>query len=141
MADSAPEDYNSQIIKEFRANQGHVGGMWADTPIILIHHTGRRSGIERVTPVACSPLGAGRYAVVASNGGSPTHPDWVHNLRARPRTTVEFGGETIAVVAEELEGDARAELWPKMVEWAPTIAEFEAKVTRQIPLVVFTRQD
>jgi len=141
MADSAPEDYNSQIIKEFRANEGRVGGMWADTPIILIHHTGARSDIERVTPAACSPRGDGRYAVVASNGGSPSHPGWVYNLRAHPRTTVEFGAETFAVVAEELDGAARAELWPKMVEEAPTIGEFEARVTRQIPLFVFTRQD
>ena len=58
MADSAAggaSDYNTEIIKEFRANQGRVGGMWTGTTLILIHHIGARSGIERVTPLACSP--------------------------------------------------------------------------------------
>src|SRR6516165_5495497 len=92
MTNSAPDegsDYNTKIIAEFRANQGRVGGPWAGTPMILIHHIGARSGIERVTPLACSPRGQGRYAIAASNGGSPTHPHWYHNLKANPKITVE----------------------------------------------------
>jgi deazaflavin-dependent oxidoreductase (nitroreductase family) len=59
--------------------------------MILIHHIGATSGIERVSPLACSRQGDGRLATVASNGGSPTHPDWYHNLNANPRIKVEVG--------------------------------------------------
>ena len=103
MANSAPgsvaNDYNTKIIEEFRANQGRVGGPWSGTPMIIIHHIGARSGIERTTPLACSPQGPGRYAVVASNGGSPTHPDWYHNLKANPRIKAEVGAQTFTVLA------------------------------------------
>jgi deazaflavin-dependent oxidoreductase (nitroreductase family) len=94
MANSAAggaSDYNTEIITEFRANQGYVGGMWAGTTLILIHHIGAKSGIERVTPVACSPQGGGRFAIWAANGGSPAHPNWYYNLKAHPRITVEMG--------------------------------------------------
>ena len=111
-------DYNTKIIKEFRANHGRVGGPWAGITLILIHHIGGRSGIERVTPVACSPQPGGRFAIWAANGGSPTHPNWYYNLKANPRITVEAGTQTFTVLAQELDGTARAELWPKLVaEW------------------------
>jgi deazaflavin-dependent oxidoreductase (nitroreductase family) len=134
-------DYNQQIIKEFRANGGRVGGPWQGWPLILIHHLGARSGIERVTPVACFPQDDGRFVIVASNGGSPTHPDWYHNLKANPRTVVEVGAETFPVLAEELGDATRAELWPQLAAHAPQINEYQAKVTRQIPVIMLTRQD
>ncbi len=151
MANSAAggaSDYNSEIIKEFRANQGRVGGMWTGTTLILIHHIGARSGIERVTPVACSPQGEGRFAIWAANGGSPTHPTWYYNLKAHPEITVEVGALTFTVLAEELGGTARAELWPKLVaEWpkpvagSPDLGAAQAGTTRQFPVFLLTRQD
>ena len=151
MANSAAggaSDYNSEIIKEFRANQGRVGGMWTGTTLILIHHIGARSGIERVTPVACSPQGEGRFAIWAANGGSPTHPTWYYNLKAHPRITVEVGTQTFTVLAEELDSTARAELWPKLVaEWpkpvagSPDLGAAQAGTTRQFPVLLLTRQD
>jgi len=144
MADSAPgkaSDYNTKIIEEFRANGGRVGGPWAGTPMILIHHVGARSGIGRVSPLACSPQADGRWAIVASNGGSPTHPDWYYNLKASPKIKVEVGAQAFTVVAEELDGTARAELWPKLVAAAPQLGEFQARITRQIPVFMLTRQD
>jgi deazaflavin-dependent oxidoreductase (nitroreductase family) len=151
MANSAAggaSDYNTEIIKEFRANQGRVGGMWEGTTLILIHHTGAKSGIERVTPVACSPQGDGRFAIWAANGGSPTHPNWYYNLKANPRTTVEVGTQTFTVEAEELGGTARAELspklvaeWPKPVAGSPDLGAAQAKTTRQFPVFLLIRQD
>jgi deazaflavin-dependent oxidoreductase (nitroreductase family) len=144
MADSATggaSDYNTKIIKEFRANQGRVGGPWAGTTLILIHHIGARSGVERVLPLGCFPRGDGRYAIVASNGGSPAHPDWYHNLKANPKITVEVGAQTFTVMAEELDDTARAELWPKLVASAPSRGEYQARTARQIPVFVLTRQD
>ena len=141
-------DYNTKIIKEFRANQGRVGGPLAGTPMILIHHIGARSGIERVTPLACNPQGHGRLAIVASNGGSPSHPDWYYNLKAHPRITVEVGTQTFTVLAQELDDTARAELWPKLVaEWpkpvagSPDLGAAQAGTTRKFPVFLLTRQD
>ena len=134
-------DYNTKIIEEFRANQGRVGGPWAGTPVILIHHIGARSGIERVTPLACSPRGHGRFAIAASNGGSPTHPHWYHNLKANPKITAEAGAQTFTALAEELDDTARARLWPELVAEAPDLGRIQARTTRQIPVFMLTRQD
>lgn len=134
-----PDAYNARIIEEFRANQGRVGGEWDGSPLILVHHVGAKSGIERVTPLGCFPLPDGRYALVASNGGSATHPNWYYNLKANPTVTVEVGAETVVVVAEELDDDARAEVWPTLVAHAPQIDEYEKLVDRRIPVFILTR--
>jgi deazaflavin-dependent oxidoreductase (nitroreductase family) len=144
MANSSPggdNDFNTKIIEEFRANEGRVGGPWAGTTLILIHHIGAKSGTERVTPLGCFPQPDGRYAIVASNGGSPTHPDWYYNLKANPRITVEVGTQIFLVAAEELHGTARAELWPKLIAEYPVVGEHQTKTTRQIPVFMLTRPD
>ncbi|MGA2829332.1 MAG: nitroreductase family deazaflavin-dependent oxidoreductase [Streptosporangiaceae bacterium] len=156
MTNPAPDedaDYNAKIIKEFRAGQGRVGGPWTGTTLILIHHIGARSGVERVTPLGCFSLGDGRFVIVASSGGSPTHPHWYYNLKANPRITVEVGAQTFTVLADELAGAARAELWdelagaaraelwPKLVAEYPTLGEHQARTTRQFPVFMLTRQD
>ena len=133
--------YNHAIIDEFRANAGRVGGPWAGSTLILLHHIGAKSGIERVTPLGCFPQGDGRYVVVASNGGSPTHPAWFRNLKANPTIDVEFGDETFTVLAEELDDAARGELWPKLVAEVSQLGTFQAKVSRQIPVFMLTRQN
>jgi deazaflavin-dependent oxidoreductase (nitroreductase family) len=144
VANSAPggtSDFNTKMIEEFRANEGRVSGSWAGTTLILIHHIGARSGTERVTPLGCSRQGDGRFAIVASNGGSPAHPDWYYNLKANPRIKVEVGTQTLTVLAEELDGAARAGLWAKLVAEYPSVGEYQARATRQIPVFMLTRQD
>jgi deazaflavin-dependent oxidoreductase (nitroreductase family) len=138
---SGASDYNAKIIEEFRANQGRVGGPWAGIALILLHHIGAKSGIERVTPLAYSPRGESRVAVWAANGGSPDHPAWYHNLKVHPRVTVEVDTQTFTVVAEELLGTASAQLWPKLVAQYPSLGEAQAKTTRQFPVFLLTRQD
>ena len=138
---SEATSYNDRIVREFRAHAGQVGGEWAGTPLILVHHVGARSGTERVTPLGCFPLDDGRYAVAASSGGSPQHPAWYHNLKAHPRIKVEVGAETFTVLAEQLDDAARAALWPKLVAEAPALGEHQAKTARQIPVFTLTRQD
>ena len=134
-------DHNIQIINEFRANGGRVGGPWAGTTPILIHHIGARSRAERVTPLGCFSQPGGRFVIVTSSGGSPTHPNWYYNLKAHPKITVEVGAQTFTVLADELAGAARAELWPKLVAEYPTVGEHQAKTTRQFPVFLLTRQD
>jgi deazaflavin-dependent oxidoreductase (nitroreductase family) len=139
MANSA-RDYNTEIIEEFRANEGRVGGPWSDTTLILIHHIGARSGIERVTPLACSVQGNDRFAIWAANGGSPDHPAWYYNLKANPEITVEAGPEAFTVLAQEVGGTAREQLWPRLVEEYPGLGDTQTKTTREIPLFLLTRQ-
>jgi deazaflavin-dependent oxidoreductase (nitroreductase family) len=131
-------DYNAAIIEEFRATGGHPGGDWAGTPMILIHHIGARSGTERVTPLGYLPVGDDRFAVVASSGGSPSHPDWYYNLKANPVITAEVGAETLTVVAEELDDAARGELWPTLVARFPTVGKYQAATKRRIPVFILT---
>jgi len=83
-------DFNTQIIDEFRTNQGRVGGMFASMPLLLLHHTGAKSGKSRINPLAYQSDG-GRYVVYASKAGAPTNPDWYHNLKAQPDVTIEVG--------------------------------------------------
>jgi deazaflavin-dependent oxidoreductase (nitroreductase family) len=134
---TSPPDFNATIIDEFRANAGHVGGMWADTPLLILHHTGARSGEDRVNPLAYMDDGE-RYVVIASNGGAPSHPGWYHNLKARPAATIEVGARTIDVVATEATGAERERLFRTQAERFPQLAEFEREADRRIPVVVLT---
>ena len=108
--------------------------------MILLHHIGARTGIERVTPLAYSARDDGRLAIVASNGGSPTHPDWYHNLKAHPRVEVELGTETFAALADELDGEARDRVWAELVAEAPTLGLYQSMTTRRIPVFLLTRR-
>lgn len=130
------QDYNREIVREFRANNGRVGGPWAHVDLLLLHHTGAKSGIERVTPLSYFPQRDDSLVVWASNGGSPTHPNWYHNLKANPQVQVEVGGRLLTVIAEELDQIARAGLWPTLIERYPQLAEAQAKTARLFPVFV-----
>ena len=94
--------------------------------MILIHHIGANSGIERVTPLGCFPLGGGRFVIVASRGiTSPA--GLVPQPQGPPQITVEVGTETFTAMAEELAGTTRAELWPKLVARYPTLGAHQAR--------------
>jgi deazaflavin-dependent oxidoreductase (nitroreductase family) len=130
-------EYNAKIIAEFRANQGRVGGMWEETPLLLLHHTGARSGVSRVNPVAYLP-DARRYLIWAANGGAPSNPDWYHNLNAHPNTRIEVGSETIDVVAEETSGAERERLFARAAERYPQLHDLARKTDRVIPVITLT---
>jgi deazaflavin-dependent oxidoreductase (nitroreductase family) len=132
-------EFNRRIIEEFRANGGRVGGSLARTPILLLHHTGARSGAERVTPLAYRPDGQDRYVVVASNGGSPTHPGWYHNLKANPLVEIEVGTETFAVRATELERARHRRMWSSLLAASPSLRQYDATAARRIPMLTLTR--
>lgn len=83
----------------------------------------------------------GQLAIWAANGGSPSHPNWYHNLRANPRVTVEVGDQTFTALALEVDRTARAELWPNLVSVYPQLAEAQARTSREFPLFLLTRQD
>jgi deazaflavin-dependent oxidoreductase (nitroreductase family) len=135
-----PTEFTERVIAEFRANRGRVGGELAGTPIILIHHIGAKTRTERITPLAYSAQPDGRLVIAASNGGSAAHPVWYHNLKAHPAIMVELGTETFAVLAREVTGAARANLWARLVAGSPALGEFQAKTARRIPLFTLTRR-
>jgi deazaflavin-dependent oxidoreductase (nitroreductase family) len=132
---SDPEDWNSKIIEEFRANAGKVGGHFAGAPLLLLHTIGARSGRERINPVMYQYLG-GPVAVFASKGGTPTHPDWYHNLVANPEVTAEIGTETRRFRARTATAVEREPIWAKQKKDYPGFASYEANTDREIPVVV-----
>ncbi|MBO0691533.1 MAG: nitroreductase family deazaflavin-dependent oxidoreductase [Acidimicrobiaceae bacterium] len=131
------DDRNARIIAEFRSNHGKVGPPFEGVPMILVHHKGRRSGVERVNPLAYQPVEGG-WAIFGSKGGAPTNPDWYLNLVAHPRTTVEVGDDTFDVVAREAQGEERERIFEEQKRLMPVFADYEAKAApREIPVIVF----
>ncbi len=131
-------DYNRQLIEEFRTNRGKPNGPFAKRPLLLLTTTGARSGLPRTSPMMYIRDGD-RLLVIASNAGAPTHPDWYRNLLAHPQVTVEVGAETFNAIAVVTQGEERQQLWNKIVESYPFFADHQAKTTRQIPIIALSR--
>ncbi|NUT53735.1 MAG: nitroreductase family deazaflavin-dependent oxidoreductase [Saccharothrix sp.] len=127
-------DFNQQVIDEFRANAGRVGGPFEGGRLILLTTTGARTGARHTNPVGYLPDGD-RIVVLASAGGAPRHPDWYHNLVADPVVQVEDGVFTYQAEATVLTGGERERLWARAVEADPGWAAYQAKTTRLIPVV------
>jgi deazaflavin-dependent oxidoreductase (nitroreductase family) len=131
-------DWNRQVIDEFRANGGKVEAFEGRQPLLLLHHTGAKSGAERINPLAYLPVSDG-FAVFGSKAGGPTNPDWYHNLRANPDAIVEVGTETIPVRARAAVGEERDRIWEQQKRVNSNFADYERKTTRPIPVVVLER--
>jgi deazaflavin-dependent oxidoreductase (nitroreductase family) len=139
VADTAAlDDFNRNIVDEFRANGGVVGGPFEGGTLLLLHTTGAKSGKARLSPLAYLTVDD-RMLIVGSYAGAPRDPVWVHNLRAKPQAHVEVGTESYDVDVRELPDDERDAAYPKIVEVAPVFAEYQAKTTRSIPLFELTR--
>ena len=130
------EAWNHQVIEEFRANKGKVNGV---NSLLLLTTTGARSGKQRMNPLAYTTDGE-RLVIIASKAGMPTNPDWYHNIVAHPDVTVEVGSETFEARATIAEGTERDELYAKQAAIMPNFAEYQAKTTRTIPVIVLTRK-
>jgi deazaflavin-dependent oxidoreductase (nitroreductase family) len=132
-------DWDRQIIEEFRAKGGNVGGPFAGVPLLLLTTTGAKSGQQRISPLAYLPEG-GQIYVFAGNRGAPTNPGWYHNLVAHPDVTVEIGTETFearAAVVDSAEGDRLGRI---QLQNIPSLAELQAKITRKVPVVLLERK-
>ena len=136
---TGPSDFNGKIIEEFRTNAGKVGGPFAGSDILLLHHTGARTGTERVSPLAFQRVGES-LAIFASKAGAPDNPAWYHNLIANPDASVEVGTETFPVKARVAEPAERDVIWGRQKERAPHFAQYEEKAApRKIPVIVLDR--
>jgi deazaflavin-dependent oxidoreductase (nitroreductase family) len=137
---SEPTDFNQQVIDEFRANGGKVEGPFQGLPLVLVHHAGAKSGLERVNPLAYQRLSEDSVAIFASKGGAPTNPDWYHNLVAHPDTSIEIGTERYDVTARVATGDERERIWEAQKKAFPNFAEYETTSGgREIPVVVLDK--
>ncbi|GAA4728581.1 nitroreductase family deazaflavin-dependent oxidoreductase [Actinomycetospora chibensis] len=136
---SDTRSWNDQVIDEFRANEGRVGGPFEGAPLLLLHHIGAKSGTERVTPMMYQAVGDD-LAVFASYAGMDVHPAWYHNLLANPDVTAEVGTETVALRARDLPADERAPIWEKQKADYPGFAGYEQKTSRTIPVVLLERR-
>lgn len=130
-------DFNAGVIEEFRANEGRVGGMFEQMQLLLLHHKGAKSGQERVNPLAYRREGDD-YVIFASKGGAPANPDWYHNLKAHPDTTIEVGTETIPVHASEATGAERERIYKAQAADVPQFGDYEKQTDRAIPVVLLT---
>jgi deazaflavin-dependent oxidoreductase (nitroreductase family) len=139
MAGSDDDLFGSEHVRVYRETGGERGYHWRGTTILLLTTRGRSSGEPRTTPLIHRTDGE-RWIVVASKGGAPQHPAWFQNLKADPDATIEVGAQKIPVRASVAEGEERARLWSLMSEVWPAYDDYQAKTSRQIPVVVLSRR-
>lgn len=132
---SERQDYNAQIIDEFRANGGEVGGRFEGFPLLLLHSTGAKTGTARVNPLTYRTVGDG-FAIFASAAGADKNPDWFYNLVANPKAKVEVGTDVVDVNARVAPAKERNQIWEAQKADVPAFADYETTTPRQIPVVL-----
>src|ERR1700722_15934120 len=140
---AVPNDWNQGVIAEFRANGGRVGGPFEGAPMVLLHHAGRKSGKDYITPLVYLPAeGDDAIYIFASKGGAPANPDWYDNLVAAGETTVEVLASSYPVTVTELTGDERDRVYAEQVKRMPGFGEYAQKTEgiRTIPVLRLTRR-
>ncbi|GAB3804920.1 nitroreductase family deazaflavin-dependent oxidoreductase [Humibacter antri] len=131
-------DYNQPIVDEFRANGGTVTHFGRG--LVLLHHTGAKSGVERVTPVAALKTAPDAWLIAASKAGAPENPAWYHNLLTHPDLTIETPDDgEVQVHAAALRGEERDAAWQEFTRHNPGFLDYEKKTSRVIPVVRLTR--
>lgn len=136
------QDWNQQMIEEFRQNRGRLSGPFEGAPVLLLHHLGAKTGAERINPMMYQRVG-NSYAVFASAAGRERHPAWYHNVRAHPNTEIEIadtgtgtGVSTVLVQARVAAPQEREPIWATQKQRYPGFADYESKTQRIIPVVL-----
>jgi deazaflavin-dependent oxidoreductase (nitroreductase family) len=135
------DDWNTQIINEFRANSGQLGGNFEGAPMTLLTTTGAKSGQPRTAPMMymADESDPKRIFVFASKAGAPSNPDWYYNLRANPGVTVEVGAEKYEATAVEVTGAERDEIYAEQARRYPGFGGYQAATSRVIPVIALVR--
>lgn len=138
----SPRAWVREQVELFEGSGGTEGITLLDTgmPVVIVTNVGAKTGKIRKTPLMRVEHD-GRYAAVASQGGSPKHPVWYYNLRANPKVEVQDGPVKTAMTARELSGQERAQWWDRAVEAYPPYAEYQQKTERQIPVFILEPAD
>ena len=131
-------EFNENLIKEFRENNGVVGGSFANAPLILVTHTGAKTGTKRTSPLVYT-RDDDRIVLIASKGGAPTHPHWYLNMTANPQVTVELPGETFEATVTEVRGEERDRLYQAQAAQMPNFDDYAKATSRAIPVLVLER--
>lgn len=126
-------------VRRYRETDGETGYMWNGATALLLTTKGRKSGEDRTIAIIFKQVGD-RYAIIASKGGSPTHPAWYLNTLADPNVTLQIKGERFAGVARTAEGAERDELWAASLEQWPNYDIYQSRTDRKIPVVVVERK-
>ena len=128
-------DFARDQVELYESSGGTDGNTQQGKPVVILTMRGAKTGKIRKTPLMRVEHD-GKYAVVASLGGAPTHPVWYHNLVADPRVDLQDGPVKQAYVAREVTGEEKATWWERAVEAWPDYAEYQKKTERQIPVFV-----
>jgi len=131
--------WDRQIIEEFRANGGNLGGPLAGAPVLLLTTTGAKSGTLRISPLVYLSEG-GQIYVFAGNRGGQSNPGWYYNLVAHPDVTVELGTETFQARAVVVEDTERERLGNIQLQKIPALADLMTKITRKVPAILLERK-
>jgi len=137
------KNWNDEIIDDFRAHEGRVGGQFEGAPIVLVHHRGRKSGRQYISPMMYLPddRDDDTVYVFATKGGAPSHPQWYRNLVEAGEATVERGTETYPVKVRELVGDERDRIYDEQARRYPVFSDYARKTAgvRTIPVLALDR--
>ena len=129
----SPSQWSRDQVEEYESSGGTRASTLRGKPIVVVTSVGARSGKLRKTPLMRVEHD-GRYAIVASKGGAPTHPIWYHNLVKNPHVELQDGAEPRDMVARELSGEERATWWQRAVAAWPDYASYQEKTSREIPV-------
>ena len=136
----AVDELNQGVIREFRANQGRVGGQMEGMPLLILTMTGAKTGRTLIRPL-CYSRDGDRLVIIASYGGSPLNPPWYHNLIANPEVTVEVGTEKFKAKTALTSGAERQRLFDAQARLMPFFNDYQKKTRRPIPVLTLTRID
>jgi deazaflavin-dependent oxidoreductase (nitroreductase family) len=131
----SPRSFVREQVEQVEEHGTTDGVLMQGRPIVVVSMRGARTGALRKVPLMRVEHG-GRYALVGSQGGSPKHPLWVHNLRAHPEVTLQDGSRSATYRAHEVSGAERDEWWTRAVDAFPPYADYQAKTERLIPVFV-----
>jgi deazaflavin-dependent oxidoreductase (nitroreductase family) len=131
----SPAKWVRDQVEAYERTDGAEGGTLNSKPVIILTTRGAKSGKLRKTPLMRVEHD-GKYAVVASKGGAPSHPVWYHNVVADPHVQLQDGARKWDMIAHEATGEEKAQWWQRAVEAWPDYAEYQKKTDREIPLFV-----
>ncbi|MUN36671.1 nitroreductase family deazaflavin-dependent oxidoreductase [Actinomadura litoris] len=131
--------YGPEHVRRYEETDGEVGHDWENgAPVLILTTRGRRSGVERKSPLIYQEHD-GAYVLVASDGGAPVNPNWYQNLQAEPEVKVQVRGDRFTARARDASAAERAAVWSKMVAVWPNYEKYRKTVDREIPVVFLER--
>jgi deazaflavin-dependent oxidoreductase (nitroreductase family) len=136
----SPFERERTQVELYEATGGVEGGTLDDRPVIILTHTGIKSGLTRKSPLMRVEHD-GQYALIASYGGAPEHPLWYHNVVANPVVEVQDGPVTHTMRAHEITGAEKEQWWQYAYATYPKFVEYRAKAPRDIPVLVVAPTD